>query len=315
MGDVRSIALFRVFLGVWLYYHSTEAPLVILSLFLILGIYSFWTSVFLFGMGFIFSFSPFEQGLLLFSIFLPIEQKLSFDQALSLSPLKTPHTKVVLSAYSLTLILFMATAPLASTKFDITLLGGAFLVLLPCAFWNELIQFAATLNPFLSKKPIHVYYDFKCAFCRKLVYLMKTFLFIHRVIIAPSNVNPRVEKTMKAENSWIIELSAEESESNTKTNYETYFRFEAFCLFIKNSLFFWWAVPILEWTPVDFIGDKIYRWVASHRKQLSWMTKLITPQKYTFKNHFLTQSPALYLWIFLTSWFSFMIFFLYQLFR
>jgi predicted DCC family thiol-disulfide oxidoreductase YuxK len=107
----------------------------------------------------------------------------------------------------------------------------------------------------LKKKPLKIYYDGDCGFCKKMVYLLKTFLLLIGSTAEPAQEKPAIHRLMKRHHSWVI----------LDDRKKTYMKFEAFTVLVQRSPLFWPLSFFLKWKSVQKLGKKWYEKVAAHR--------------------------------------------------
>ena len=132
---------------------------------------------------------------------------------------------------------------------------------LPPSFWNFLASKADQEK--ISRTTI--FYDGKCGFCKKMVYILRGFLCVEDARILPAESDEKAASTMELKNSWVIRDS--EGTDNIK--------FSAFLVLLSIS-----PLAKLLYRPfstqfVRKIGDYIYRLTSNNRKLLSTVTRPI----------------------------------------
>lgn len=70
--------------------------------------------------------------------------------------------------------------------------------------WDLLDQRDQRAEARAGSLPLRIYYDRDCGFCLKSVLLMRTFLVLPRVQIAPAQDHPRADALMQANYSWVV---------------------------------------------------------------------------------------------------------------
>lgn len=136
---------------------------------------------------------------------------------------------------------------------------SSLVVLFPSSFWG-----ARKLKPEFT-----IYYDRECGFCKKMVFILKTFLVLPHAKVDSAQNDPKIERMMREKNSWVV----------TSAKGDNLFEYSAFIYLVEQS-------PIaLAWLFKAFtlIGQPIYRWVANHRSSLSWMTHSIEIKDFEFR--------------------------------
>lgn len=117
----------------------------------------------------------------------------------------------------------------------------------------------------LRREPVMVFYDGGCGFCKKSVMLLRTFLGLSDTEVRPAQDDPNMLADMREHNSWIV----------VDNKSERHRRCAALAVLVGASPIWWWASPVLRWSPVRVVGDWVYRWIADHRNMgsrfLFWM--------------------------------------------
>jgi len=158
--------------------------------------------------------------------------------------------------------------------FSLTLEVGLFsivainywLALLPTQFW----EFAEL--KFFSKynNVITIFFDENCGFCKKMVYVLRSFLLINNCKIEAAQSNDVANSLMVKENSWVVCING------------IYFvRFKAVIKLFENSKLFFWMAWVLHLSFIQKIGDMGYEWVSNNRQIVSkWVFWLkFSPQR------------------------------------
>ncbi len=139
--------------------------------------------------------------------------------------------------------------PMASTL--------AILAALPTSFWDRW----GSSERLQKAKGLTIFYDPDCGFCKKMVLLIREFLLPGFVKVLPASDEPELHKRMKKNNSWIIR----DSEGNLHE------RYDGFLTVVGYSPWAFVLRPPLK--IFTFIGDPVYRLVASNRPAMGWMTR------------------------------------------
>jgi predicted DCC family thiol-disulfide oxidoreductase YuxK len=101
-----------------------------------------------------------------------------------------------------------------------------------------------------------VFYDGECGFCWRSVQLLKSFLLVPAATIRRAQDDPSVLADMKRYNSWVVVDGAG----------IRHFRYEAALAVTASWPFLSWLVPVLKLSPFCWLGEKLYRSFARHRK-------------------------------------------------
>ena len=136
--------------------------------------------------------------------------------------------------------------------------SAGWLLFLPTQFWDWLRY------KFLGSKhqnSITLFYDGKCGFCRKSVFILSSFIDNGKWKIQPAQISPIAKVKMEESNSWIVQHD------------DVYYsEFEAFRVLINQS-WLWPIGPFLAFSWVRKIGLLKYRFFANHRYWLSALTR------------------------------------------
>ncbi|MEM9509484.1 MAG: hypothetical protein AAGA16_17670, partial [Cyanobacteria bacterium P01_E01_bin.35] len=134
-------------------------------------------------------------------MFLPVGAYYSCDRALNTSNKTFPEKFIsggtigfILQMFSIWLFYFHDADSLA-------ILLVILLTFIPSFVWNFL--FHKSYSKEISGLVIN--YDRDCGFCKKVVYLLRTFLILPGVIIREAQANPSIYADLEKYNSWVIE--------------------------------------------------------------------------------------------------------------
>jgi predicted DCC family thiol-disulfide oxidoreductase YuxK len=114
-----------------------------------------------------------------------------------------------------------------------------------------------------ARRPLTIYYDGGCEFCRKFVLILKSLVLPSDTVIARAEEDPQALAEMTREHSWVV----------VDREGRRFFRSAALAAALRESPFrpLAWA---LERAPLRALADAIYVWVANHRPLL---TRLVGP--------------------------------------
>ncbi len=147
---------------------------------------------------------------------------------------------------------------------------GVTLGMLPSYFWDKLNTFMHRRVRARAKEDLSIYYDGDCTFCAKVVSIIKRLFLLHEnTHIAPGYTDEKVLKEMDARTSWVI------VDSNGNQTYG----WNGLATILGYSPYLAWAQSIAHLKPIAWFGEKIYAFVATHRKTVC--TPLI-PEEKTF---------------------------------
>lgn len=140
---------------------------------------------------------------------------------------------------------------------------AGWLALIPSEVWN----WAGQKNDLKALSKIEIYYDQDCGFCKKVVYLIRTFFILSDATIQPAQTDPDIEQMMSTMNSWVVR----------GIDQETYIRFNAIAYLAACSPVLKLVAPLLKTPFLLAAGNRFYKWIANHRRQASILT---TPLKF-----------------------------------
>ncbi|MFM7792456.1 MAG: DCC1-like thiol-disulfide oxidoreductase family protein, partial [Microcystis panniformis] len=107
-----------------------------------------------------------------------------------------------------------------------------------------------------EREGLRINYDRDCGFCKKVVYLLRTFLILPGTPLLVAQDNPSIYEDMVAQNSWVVE----------DWQGKRWFKWSALVYIVSLSPIFWFLGPILRLPPLMTLGTRIYEWIASHRR-------------------------------------------------
>lgn len=164
---------------------------------------------------------------------------------------------------------------------------------LPTFFWDRL---GAALK-LERRQALTLYFDGECGFCKKMVFLLKTFLILPeetRILLAQSE--PAIAEAMERQNSWVVVDAAGQQ----------YYQFEAYLKVLETSALFGWKAKLLRLPLFAKMGQACYQWVAKFRYAISvpFRPLQFRPQIYRpfGPKSILANAVALFLIVFLVRW-------------
>ena len=146
---------------------------------------------------------------------------------------------------------------------------AVWLALLPSEFWER----AKKLLPGRENK-LRVYYDRRCSFCKKSVFLIKTFLILPHVSFFEGQSDQRAFSEMEKRNSWLV--------FDSKTGWHG--RWQAWTVLISYSPLLFYLAPFCRMKMVSALGDWLYGKVAGNRKTLGFLLPPLGVEKRTYRN-------------------------------
>ncbi|MGF1478096.1 MAG: DCC1-like thiol-disulfide oxidoreductase family protein [Cyanophyceae cyanobacterium] len=139
----------------------------------------------------------------------------------------------------------------------------SWLALIPSSVWDGLRARIADSR----RSGLRIYYDAECGFCKKVVYLIRTFLILPGTPLLLAQSEPSIYADMQEKNSWVVVDWQE----------HRHYKWEAIAYVCSLSPLLWFLSPILRWKPLMAIGTKIYETIASNRR---FMGKFTAPLKW-----------------------------------
>jgi predicted DCC family thiol-disulfide oxidoreductase YuxK len=123
----------------------------------------------------------------------------------------------------------------------------------PTRWWD-------VLHSFLAKRfgNLTIYYDADCGFCKKSSHLIATFLALPNTVVTTAQTNPDIWKEMEAKDSWVI----------VTCDNGHFYTYGAGVSLLRASPLFFWLAPIMNMGWAKPIGEKVYRFIADHRKRI-----------------------------------------------
>ena len=139
----------------------------------------------------------------------------------------------------------------------------SWMVFIPSPVWDNL----ATKLKTEPRQGLTIYYDADCGFCKKVVYLFRTFLILPGTPLLMAQDEELIYADMQKYNSWVV--------VDWQGNH--HYKWEAVCYVVSLSPVFGFISPILRFAPLMSIGTKFYETIASNRKLAG---KLTAPFKF-----------------------------------
>ncbi|MBO9999010.1 MAG: DUF393 domain-containing protein [Cyanobacteria bacterium SID2] len=135
----------------------------------------------------------------------------------------------------------------------------SWLIFLPTAFWMYWEKKTTTIR----RSGLQIYYDADCGFCKKIVYLLRTFLVLPKTTITPAQSIPDICADMEKYNSWVV--------ADWKGN--RYFKWDAMAYVVSLSPILGWLAVVLRWKPFMVLGTRFYETISNNRKTAGFLTK------------------------------------------
>ncbi len=142
-----------------------------------------------------------------------------------------------------------------------------------------------------EKRPLTIYYDGSCEFCRKFVLILKAFLLAPATAIARAQDDPQALAEMTREHSWVV----------VDRDGRRYFRSSALAATLRTSI-----LRPLAWTlehaPTAALADRLYVWVANHRPLLTRLVSPLTHRPLQFRTGWLAGLLAAFFLAYVCWW-------------
>ncbi|HEY8257128.1 MAG TPA: HTTM domain-containing protein [Gemmatimonadales bacterium] len=156
--------------------------------------------------------------------------------------------------------------------------SAGWLMFLPSEFWDRLGSSVAT-----RFHGIVIYFDDKCDFCRRVVFLLREGLLLHGADFQPAESVPAISVLMRERGSWIVRDNAQALHSG----------YDALLVLLRQSLLTAWLSPALAAAPVRRVGERVYVSVAGHRSRWSRILRAVTPPVPRYRFGVLTHAIVL----------------------
>ena len=133
------------------------------------------------------------------------------------------------------------------------------LALIPTEIWDQGQEIIKTK----PRQGLTIYYDADCGFCKKVVYLLRTFLILPGTPLLMAQEHESIYTDMLDKNSWVV----------VDWTDNRHYKFEAIAYVVSLSPIVSFLAPILRWQPIMNVGTKFYETIASNRKIAGKFTK------------------------------------------
>lgn len=131
--------------------------------------------------------------------------------------------------------------------------SAAMFAFIPGVVWDNMHRFL----PFKKQREFTLYYDHTCSFCKKIVMVFKSFLFLPDMECVSAQSNPAMLLEMEEKDSWILSRKDEH-----------FYRFDVFINLLSASPIFWPLEKLAKIKIVKIIGEKLYTAISSRRKRI-----------------------------------------------
>lgn len=162
------------------------------------------------------------------------------------------------------------------------------LALIPSEIWDNLAKRISTEE----RRGLTIYYDADCGFCKKVVYLIRTFAILPKTPLLMAQDEAEIYEEMQQINSWVV------------VDYQGHHhhQFEAIAYVSSISPVFFPLAPLLRWQPIMSLGTKFYKTVANNRKTAGLFTRPFKFRPLDIHHSLLMTGIALILLFLTTLW-------------
>jgi hypothetical protein len=129
---------------------------------------------------------------------------------------------------------------------------ASWLAFIPSSVWDSLAKRIQTP----PRQGLKIYYDADCGFCKKVVYLLRTFLILPDTPLLMAQDEELIYAEMQNYNSWVV--------VDWQGNH--HYKWEALTYVVGLSPVFALVAPVLRLPPLMYIGTKFYQTIACNRK-------------------------------------------------
>ena len=164
----------------------------------------------------------------------------------------------------------------------------SWLAFIPSFVWEGLSR----RNVNAQRSGLSIYYDAECGFCKKVVYLIRTFLILPGTPLLLAQSDPSIYADMQEKNSWVVVDWQE----------KRHFKWEAIAYVVSLSPILWFLAPILRWKPLMAIGTKVYETIATNRRVMGKFTAPLQWKPLQVRSSGLLNLVTLLLLIYVTVW-------------
>ncbi|MEQ9671579.1 DCC1-like thiol-disulfide oxidoreductase family protein [Coleofasciculus sp. G2-EDA-02] len=162
------------------------------------------------------------------------------------------------------------------------------LVFIPTEVWDALYKRVYTPK----RAGLRIYYDADCGFCKKVVYLLRTFLILPKTPLQMAQDDPSIYADMQDKNSWVV-VDWQENR---------HFKWEAMAYVVSLSPVFKPLAYVLRWRPFMAVGTKFYETIASNRKIAGKFTAPLKFRPVEVRSSGLLNIVTLLLFAYVTVW-------------
>ncbi len=135
----------------------------------------------------------------------------------------------------------------------------SWLALIPTPVWDNLQEKIQTNE----RQGLKIYYDQDCGFCKKVVYLLRTFLILPGTPITTCQTDESIYADMQEKNSWVV----------VDWQGNRHFKWEALVYVFSLSPIFKPLAFVMGLSAIMPLGTKFYETIANNRKFAGNFTK------------------------------------------
>lgn len=121
----------------------------------------------------------------------------------------------------------------------------------------------------LRARPVSIYYDHDCGFCRRSCLLLRHFLLLGPAPIRAAQDDPEMGPMLEREFSWIV----------VNEQHQPQLRWAAFVALVQASPILRPLAPLMRWRPVAAAGDWLYLRVAHNRGAVAAASLWLMPER------------------------------------
>ncbi|HEY9652668.1 MAG TPA: HTTM domain-containing protein, partial [Coleofasciculaceae cyanobacterium] len=164
----------------------------------------------------------------------------------------------------------------------------SWLALTPSFVWDAFAQRIATPQ----RGGLTIYYDAECGFCKKVVYLLRTFLILPKTPLLLAQDDPSIFADLQEKNSWVV----------VDWQGNRHFKWEGLSYVFSLSPIFGILAYIMRWKPMMSAGTKFYETIASNRKVAGKFTAPLKFHSSEIRSSSILNIATLLLLVYATIW-------------
>ncbi len=137
------------------------------------------------------------------------------------------------------------------------------LLFIPTAVW----AFADRRWVARRSEGIEIYYDKGCEFCKKTVCLLRVFLILPNVKVAPAQDHDVAGPLLEKHDSWVVK----------RPDGDYLLEWSALTWLVGQSPIFFWKKWPMAWFNKGNVGDRLYHWIGDRRMGFGRFTSTVLP--------------------------------------